>query len=857
MNRIGATMNYFLIGCFFIFLQGCASGGSSAGLASIQTAPPPPSTTPGPAIPEWSGISYREDDPNSEQWAEFNYNRISLDEFKSTHDKNNMWKYNGNDDYQRTNFGLLNFYGTGWHEGNSQGFEQHDSGCCYNISMAPSVISGDFNGDGLTDVVYAHRTGPSSNMSWQPSTRLIVLINQGNGELHVDPSIMVDNEFAAVGGLFESHVADFNGDGVDDFINIGMEGKPGYLLSNNGKLENKSDYLFDTLFNIGGHDEAGNFSVAAHTSAIGDLNGDGFIDMFVPAHLRDQGCTAIYGCSGFTIHNDGTGNFSFGSVNMPYVGNALASTIEDFDGDGFGDIAISMPTVTPGHVFFDQRLCDLCSGFVMYGNSDLDYTRDISLLPNYNNVGDIGLQFTKADFDGDGDYDLLLITTGGGEGTNGYYSGSYLMAFTNNGTERTWTDSSSSVINISNFDSLPKHHNSGLQPTWFQHIDIDGDGDLDLWSTGGYYTPYYINDNGVYVLAGVVGDVLPFMEPCNNNEGCGTNTRYNHAIDIDGDGIMDFIQSSEYGDTNNSGVVVSQLMGRSQESQQAFAVGVNGINAYRESGSAGQGFTDNFLNLINNLSQAPSTLLNIDDMIFTATAEFNNTASSMSMGVNVKQSNTGTQALSITAYDDWVFGYGFQTNVQQLKGSLSSHQAQTTSMLAYIGYDDLYSMFSIHDVEIRNQRNTLLSGVAKSDTDALAGVFTVAKKFSMFDVGIDYTHMEIEGFNEQDSGMNFIVKDATVDSVKGFVQFNKNILGIDTIIKYTHNINHNPYRVVVETADNSFYGAIDPVNTPDWLWFKLSKTVETNWGTFGINWQDYAKGPKAQGQFSLDWNWRF
>ena len=836
-------------------LASCASGGGSAGLITATDTTPPPSTTPTYTPPAWEGITYREDDPDSEQWAEFSYNRISLEDFKSQH--NNNWQYDGNSDYSRTNFGLLNFHGTGWHEGNNQGQEQHDEGCCYSLNLSPGVISGDFNGDGLMDVVYAQMPGPWSHMSWMPSTKLIVLINQGNGELHVDPSIMLDGEFATVGSMFESHVADFNGDGVDDFINIGMRGKPGYLLSNSGKLENKSEYLFDTLFDLGGHSENGTYSISAHTTAIGDLNGDGFIDMFVPSHLRNQGCTAIYGCSGFTIHNDGVGNFELGSVTMPYVSNALASIIEDFDGDGFGDIAVSMPNIFPGNTFYDQRLCDNCSGFVMYGNSDLDYTRNVSLLPDYHGVGDIGIQFTKTDFDGDGDFDLLLMTTGNGTGENDYYSGAYLLAFTNNGESRSWSDSTSTIIDNSIMDQLSHHWDKGIQPTWFQHIDLDGDGDLDLWSTGGYYTPYYINENGVYVLAGIVGDVLPMMEGCQEEGNCATNTRYNHAIDIDGDGILDFLQSTEYGTDNGAGVVVSQLMGRNNGTQQAFAFGVNNINGYRDSGSAGQGFTNSFLQMINDLSQAPNTLLNIDDLIFTVTAQLNNTAGSMAPGINLKQDSTGTQAISIQKYNDWILGYGFQKDVQELKGRLSTHQAETTSILGYIGYNDFYTMMSVHDVDIRNQRNTILSGVAKSETNAIATVINIVRKFDWFDVGIDISSISIDGFDERDSGMNFQIDSATVSSFKGFVQLNKNIAGIDTTIKYTHNLNHNPYKVVVDTADGSFYGAIDPVSTPDWVWVKLGKTFKTNWGDISINYQDYISGPESQEQINLKYHWNF
>ena len=59
-------------------LASCASGGGSAGLITATDTTPPPSTTPTYTPPAWEGITYREDDPDSEQGAEFTYNRIKF-----------------------------------------------------------------------------------------------------------------------------------------------------------------------------------------------------------------------------------------------------------------------------------------------------------------------------------------------------------------------------------------------------------------------------------------------------------------------------------------------------------------------------------------------------------------------------------------------------------------------------------------------------------------------------------------------------------------------------------------------------------------------------------------------------------
>ena len=94
------------------------------------------------------------------------------------------------------------------------------------------------------------------------------------------------------------------------------------------------------------------------------------------------------------------------------------------------DIAISMPTLREDNIFYDLRLCDNCSGAILYGNSDSDYTRDIVVLPDYSNTYSLGLQFLTIDFDEDGHKDLLLalemgVVRGYGGGDN-YYDEIYL-----------------------------------------------------------------------------------------------------------------------------------------------------------------------------------------------------------------------------------------------------------------------------------------------------------------------------------------------------------------------------------------------------------------------------------------------
>ena len=515
----------------------------------------------GDGLVDWIGSQYREEDPDQAtgRFAEINYRRSNLSELQSKHPG---YPFSGNSEFQRTNVGLLEISNSGYVLANDGGFEQNDEQSTYGTDPGPSPMTGDFNDDGLTDIVFAHSFGPN-NASWLPKTKLIVLVNQGDGTLQVDPFIFAEKKAPLAGPMFISHVEDFNGDGIDDFINIGEDGA--FLLSSPDGLIDQSTALKNQMYEMGAYDQDG-YTIWTHTTAAGDLNGDGTVDMVIPSNLRDQNCAARYGCSGFTMLNDGFGNFSLGSVKLPNMSHVYASAIGDFDNDGYADIAISMPTLREDNIFYDLRLCDSCSGAILYGNSDFDYTRDIVVLPDYSNEYSLGLQFLTIDFDEDGHKDLLLVGTGNGlgEGYGGgdnYYDEIYLQVFTHNVSGRSWTDSSSEFIDSSNYNNLPKHPTSGSHPDWYKQIDIDNDGDLDLWSQVDPYAPYLLNNNGVYSFAGSIGELLPTPLGCEADSvyGCWQITQTHVAIKLDQNETYDFVQAHEWGDSKITGITLSQL----------------------------------------------------------------------------------------------------------------------------------------------------------------------------------------------------------------------------------------------------------------------------------------------------------
>jgi hypothetical protein len=128
----------------------------------------------------------------------------------------------------------------------------------------------------------------------------------------------------------------------------------------------------------------------------------------------------------------------------------------------------------------------------------------------------------------------------------------------------------------------------------------------------------------------------------------------------------------------------------------------------------------------------------------------------------------------------------------------------------------------------------------------------------MFTYGLNYTFATIDGFDESgNETFTYKVNDATINAFKAFVTFDKDIFGINTLIKVTENFTHDPYKVSIETRDGSFFGAIDPVKESTHVWYNISKSFDTDYGNISLSYQDYLVGPENLDQLIVKWNWSF
>jgi hypothetical protein len=248
-----------------------------------------------------------------------------------------------------------------------------------------SIISGDFNGDGHTDLVVVNnkdaliataiaRFGGVISTAVQPGPGTVsVLLGDGTGAFQAPRTL-------AVGSGAQSVAAgDFNGDGRLDFA-----------VSNS----NSASGSVSVFMNSGG----GNFSTStlsvgnsAGTLAAGDFNGDGAADLAVPM----SSVNSISGFSGVKVFNGQTG----GTLQSgPTYSLILASPVAaDLNGDGHVDlVGIGR---TPANILAVEP-------WLNNGNGTFPAP---TLIP----AGGITLAAqATGDFNGDGIPDLVTASTG-------------------------------------------------------------------------------------------------------------------------------------------------------------------------------------------------------------------------------------------------------------------------------------------------------------------------------------------------------------------------------------------------------------------------------------------------------------
>jgi hypothetical protein len=248
-------------------------------------------------------------------------------------------------------------------------------------SFSIGANTADFNGDRRADVIFKTEKG------------LSVVLSNRDGTLNPNP---IDVSFPVrVGCMPFNYLAtgDVNGDGAQDIIASHMQNK------NCGPSASTPSGIFVLMGDGTGRFEATFTTVkdAPYFVETADLNGDKVLDLVVAYLNPGKGFTLA------TVPGAGNGGFNFAASRAPISGQYLSDiVVADYSGDGRADLIL--PTAgTPGA---DGNPATGTGGVLLLaGRGDFTFGEATKVLEGVNSISG---GTAVADFDGDGDRDIVL-----------------------------------------------------------------------------------------------------------------------------------------------------------------------------------------------------------------------------------------------------------------------------------------------------------------------------------------------------------------------------------------------------------------------------------------------------------------
>ena len=390
------------------------------------------------------------------------------------------------------------------------------------VVSGPNIWAGaDLRGDGRKDLVLGWVLDPTQPTLHSEPLRILRPKVDGSGFTDVTRALLGSGALPSIQHVREIVVADFNGDGREDtFVaDTGYDASPFPGARNSLVLSNGDGTFTDAS---PGLPMARDYS---HSTTVGDIDGDGLLDIFV-------GNTTVPVSPYFLMGRPG-GRFEQVFSNLPaevlehgVTNHYYASLLVDVDGDGHLDLVVG--TGYSGAAPTRQTV-------VYYNDGSGDFTkRPRTQFP----LGAFGATATvddivALDVNDDGRTDLLVLTT---QSTPQQDAGMAIQVLVNQGNG-VFTDESVARLGAS------ASRTTGFWWAFLQVADLDGDGRLDFFAQGwaqiGVDVPiaWLNNGNGTFTAlqaqATFDAEAFPFG-----------------AIDVDGDGRPDFV--SIYSDADGN-----------------------------------------------------------------------------------------------------------------------------------------------------------------------------------------------------------------------------------------------------------------------------------------------------------------
>jgi hypothetical protein len=344
-----------------------------------------------------------------------------------------------------------------------------------------SVATGDFNGDGIPDVVVGQNFNDGSTG---------VAIYLGNG----DGSFSTGVTYGESDFLRYVTVADFNGDGKLDIAATDSNNNIVQILLGNG----------DGTFSIGSSYSTGGSDPQNIVS--GDFNHDGIVDL---ATCNNTGNIAV-------MLGNGDGTFAPAVTYSTPGYNPNSITVADINGDGYLDLAVTVYTDGPAAVGVFLANNDNSGTFQPVTYTVLDGFPDYVTYGDLNGDGKLDMAVTESN--GSVYQGFIEIGTGNGDGTFSTLTAYPSSAFTDNSYPADIQmfdmngDGNLDLVYLnSNFGTLAVMYGNGdgtvNTPVEFPGnddnygmalADLDGDGATDVVAANDYSGGFsvFLNGNG-------------------------------------------------------------------------------------------------------------------------------------------------------------------------------------------------------------------------------------------------------------------------------------------------------------------------------------------------------------------------
>ena len=430
-------------------------------------------------------------------------------------------------------------------------------------SDQPALASGDFDGDGVSDLAIGARfADPPSAGTDAGSVYLIRGASDLPGEVDLGEAqqdLVIIGPHAGANFGFSTVAADLNGDGADDLAIGAAFARPDgvdtgatYVFFGPLALDGSEIAATSADVVISGESASGFFG---DSLAAGDVNADGVRDLIIGATFDSSGRSggarggAVYVFSGRSgwpaqLSASDADVSIFGEDDLDELGDFVASG--DVNGDGRDDI-IATAEAADGPQNDRQTAAHV---YVIFGGEDLDGAYDVAddadvVIYGARAHDTLGFALATGDLDGDGTDDLAMgarLAEGGGLTRAG-------------------------VVYVLPGGDLPAEIDLASPPDWVRafhgassgdllgslvHIaDVDGDGRNELLTSARLAGPAdRARAGAVYIVSGLPdAGVASVVEAASTTvlgrsggEGLGGNVL---AADLDGDGRPDLVIVAE------------------------------------------------------------------------------------------------------------------------------------------------------------------------------------------------------------------------------------------------------------------------------------------------------------------------